>query len=74
MWLGGYKAPHGREARTRPRTVFSRAFDSLKAFIDRQLASSWATPTLICLALFVALFAIAGETATAPFVYAPPPQ
>ena len=53
--------------------MFSRAFDSLKAFIDRQLAASWAAPALIGLALFVALFAIAGETANAPFVYAPPP-
>ena len=45
---------------------------SLRAFIDRQLAGSWAGPALICLALIVALFALAGQTANAPFVYAPP--
>jgi hypothetical protein len=44
----------------------------LRAFIDRQLAASWAAPALICLALIVGLFALAGEIANAPFVYAPP--
>ena len=45
---------------------------TLRPFIDRQLARSWSGPALICLALIVALFALAGETANAPFVYAPP--
>jgi hypothetical protein len=44
----------------------------VKGFIDRQLARSWAGPALICLALFVVLFALAGQTVNAPFVYAPP--
>jgi hypothetical protein len=44
----------------------------LRAFIDRQLAHAWSGPALICLALLVALFALAGETANAPFLYAPP--
>ena len=43
-----------------------------KAFIDRQLARSWAGPALIALGLFVLLFALAGQTVNAPFVYAPP--
>jgi hypothetical protein len=43
-----------------------------KAFIDRQMARSWAGPALIALALFVLVFALAGQTANAPFVYAPP--
>jgi hypothetical protein len=44
----------------------------LKLFIHRQLARSWAGPALVCLALFVVLFALAGQTVNAPFVYAPP--
>ncbi len=44
----------------------------LRAFFDRQLARSWAGPALIGLALLVVLFALAGQTANAPFVYAPP--
>ena len=44
----------------------------LRAFIDRQSAASWAGPALICLALFVVLFALAGQTVDAPFLYAPP--
>ncbi len=44
----------------------------LKAFINRQFARSWAGPALICLALFVVLFALAGQSVNAPFVYAPP--
>ncbi|WP_170153142.1 DUF5989 family protein [Roseiarcus fermentans] len=45
---------------------------SMRAFIERQSAASWSGPALICLVLFVALFALAGQTANAPFVYAPP--
>ena len=45
---------------------------SLRAFIDRQLARYWAGPALIGLMLYVALFALAGQTVNAPFVYAPP--
>jgi len=41
-------------------------------FVRRQAASPWAGPALVCLALFVLLFALAGQTANAPFVYAPP--
>ena len=44
----------------------------LRAFVDRQMARSWAGPALICLVLILALFALAGQTANAPFVYAPP--
>ncbi len=44
----------------------------LRAFVNRQVARSWAAPALICLALFVVLFALAGQTVNAPFVYAPP--
>jgi len=45
----------------------------LKAFFDRQLRRSWSKAALICLGLLVVLFALAGQTANAPFVYAPPP-
>ncbi len=41
-------------------------------FIARQWARPWAAPTLICLVLFVLLFALAGQTVNAPFVYASP--
>ena len=41
-------------------------------FILRQLARPWAAPALICLALYVLLFALAGETVNAPFVYYAP--
>ncbi|MGO9419941.1 hypothetical protein [Roseiarcus sp.] len=44
----------------------------LKAFLDQQLARPWAKPALIAVALFVLLFALAGQTVNAPFVYAPP--
>jgi hypothetical protein len=45
---------------------------TVRTFIEGQLKSSWALPALICLALFVVLFALAGQTVNAPFVYAPP--
>lgn len=32
----------------------------------------WATAALICLATFVVLFALAGQTVNAPFVYTAP--
>jgi hypothetical protein len=41
-------------------------------FVRRQAASRWAAPALICLALFVLLFALAGQTVNAPFVYYSP--
>jgi len=41
-------------------------------FIELRLKRSWALPALICLALFVVLFALAGQTVNALFVYAPP--
>jgi hypothetical protein len=41
-------------------------------FIVGQLARPWAAPALICLMLFVILFALAGQTVNAPFVYAIP--
>jgi hypothetical protein len=42
-------------------------------FIIRQLARNWAAPALICIALYVILFALAGQTVNAPFVYYAPP-
>lgn len=41
-------------------------------FVSRQAASHWAGPALVCLALFVVLFALAGQTVNAPFVYYSP--
>jgi hypothetical protein len=41
-------------------------------FILRQFARPWATPALICLAAFVVVFALAGQTINAPFVYYSP--
>jgi hypothetical protein len=38
-------------------------------FFLRQLTQPWAAPALICLAAFVVLFALAGQTFDAPFVY-----
>lgn len=38
-------------------------------FVVRQSACPWAGPALVCLALFVILFALAGQTVNAPFVY-----
>jgi hypothetical protein len=42
---------------------------NLADFVKRQFARPWAAPALICLALFVLLFALAGQTVNAPFVY-----
>jgi hypothetical protein len=44
----------------------------LVEFARRQAASPWAGPALICLALFVCLLALAGQTVNAPFVYSAP--
>jgi hypothetical protein len=41
-------------------------------FVIRQFARPWAGPALVCLALFVVLFALAGQTVNAPFVYYSP--
>jgi hypothetical protein len=41
-------------------------------FVTRQAANNWAGPALICLALFVLLLALAGQTVNAPFVYYAP--
>jgi hypothetical protein len=38
----------------------------------RLLKGPWATAALICLAAFVVLFALAGQTLNAPFVYTAP--
>jgi hypothetical protein len=38
----------------------------------RFLKGPWATAALICLAAFVVLFALAGQTVNAPFVYTAP--
>jgi len=38
----------------------------------RLLRGPWATAALICLAAFVVLFALAGQTLNAPFVYTAP--
>jgi hypothetical protein len=40
--------------------------------LTRQRARPWAGPALICLALFVLLFALAGQTVNALFVYTAP--
>jgi hypothetical protein len=37
-----------------------------------QLTRRWAAPALICLLAFVVLFALAGQTINAPFVYYSP--
>jgi hypothetical protein len=37
----------------------------------RLLRGPWATAALICLAALVVLFALAGQTVNAPFVYTP---
>jgi hypothetical protein len=44
----------------------------LVEFLKKQAAGHWAGPTLICLILFVLLFALAGQTVNAPFVYFAP--
>jgi hypothetical protein len=44
----------------------------LVEFARRQAAAPWALPALICLALIVCLFALAGQTVNAPFVYYAP--
>jgi hypothetical protein len=38
----------------------------------RFLKGPWATAALVCLAAFVVLFALAGQTVNAPFVYTAP--
>jgi hypothetical protein len=38
----------------------------------RLLKGPWATAALICFAAFVLLFALAGQTLNAPFVYTAP--
>jgi hypothetical protein len=38
----------------------------------RFLKGPWATAALVCLAALVVLFALAGQTANAPFVYTAP--
>jgi hypothetical protein len=38
----------------------------------RLLKGPWAAAALICLAAFVILFALAGQTVNAPFVYTAP--
>ena len=38
----------------------------------RLLKGPWATAALVCLAAFVVLFALAGQTVNAPFVYTAP--
>ena len=40
--------------------------------IVAQFARPWAAPTLVCLLLLVLLFALAGQTVSAPFVYGTP--
>ena len=41
-------------------------------FGHRLLKGPWAAAALICLAAFVVLFALAGQTLNAPFVYIAP--
>jgi hypothetical protein len=38
----------------------------------RLLKGPWATAALVCLAALVVLFALAGQTVNAPFVYTAP--
>jgi hypothetical protein len=38
----------------------------------RFLKGPWATAALVCLAAFIVLFALAGQTINAPFVYTAP--
>jgi hypothetical protein len=38
----------------------------------RLLKGPWAAAALVCLAAFVVLFALAGQTLNAPFVYTAP--
>jgi hypothetical protein len=42
-------------------------------FFLRQLGRPWAAAALICLLVYILLFALAGETVNAPFIYTPPP-
>ena len=44
----------------------------MAAFLRRQMSRSWAGPVLLCLALYLILFALAGQTVNAPFVYYTP--
>jgi hypothetical protein len=41
-------------------------------FARRVLKGPWAAAALVCLAAFVVLFALAGQTVNAPFVYTAP--
>ena len=41
-------------------------------FALRFLKGPWATAALLCLAAFIVLFALAGQTVNAQFVYTPP--
>ncbi len=49
-----------------------RALIGMVEFGLRFLRGPWATAALVCLAAFVVLFALAGQTANALFVYAAP--
>lgn len=62
-----YKAPAAEDGLREARLILL-----LVEFVKRQSAARWAGPALICLALFVLLFALAGQTVNAPFVYTAP--
>ena len=49
---------------------FLRAAKTMAEFGLRFLKGPWATAALVCLAAFVILFALAGQTVNALFVYA----
>ena len=66
-------------ARLRPRFNCSRvallATEMRSEWLNlacRFLKGPWATAALVCLAAFVVLFALAGQTVNAPFVYTAP--
>ena len=51
---------------------FLRDSIGMVEFALRFLKGPWATAALVCLAAFVVLFALAGQTVNAPFVYTAP--
>jgi hypothetical protein len=51
---------------------FLGALTGMVEFGLRFLKGPWATAALVCLAVFVVLFALAGQTVNALFVYAAP--
>ena len=65
---GGFVQSHFRQERPREAYLTLQVVE----FFRRQAANRWAGPVLACVALFVVLFALAGQTVNAPFVYYAP--